>query len=252
MVPIMAKRELDEMALAQPSNGLHKAVQVLRDLIVMGHLAPGSRLTEAELAERLHLSRTPIRGALLWLQREGYVLAAPGKVKTRIMVAPLTHGDASEIYAIIGRLEGLAARNAAQLPDAKRAALVKRLAATNQQLMRLASGGDRTPGRFFELDKQFHSLIVEAGSGPRLKAMHKAIQPLTERYWRLYMSAILDQLSNSTAEHQQILQGLTRGDAAAAERAMQSNWENGADRLYGVIQSWGERGSWELPKYSIT
>src|SRR5487761_413120 len=119
MVPIMAKRELDEMALAQPSNGLHKAVQVLRDLIVMGHLAPGSRLTEAELAERLHLSRTPIRGALLWLQREGYVLAAPGKVKTRIMVAPLTHGDASEIYAIIGRLEGLAARNAAQLPDAK-------------------------------------------------------------------------------------------------------------------------------------
>ncbi len=244
MKPAMAKQALEVAPIPETVNGLHKAVQVLRDLIVMGHLAPGSRLTESELAERLHLSRTPIRGALLWLQREGYVLAAPGKVKTRIMVAPLTHEDAAEIYAIIGRLEGLAAGRAAQLPAAKRRALVNRLSLCNRQLMRLASGGDRTPGRIFELDKLFHRSIVEAGAGPRLKGMHKAIQPLTERYWRLYMSAIIDKLSASTAEHEQIINSLHRGEAAAAERAMQVNWENGAQRLYGVIQAWGERGAW--------
>ena len=240
----MPKRAPKIAPIPPAANGLHKAVQVLRDLIVMGHLAPGSRLTEAELAERLHLSRTPIRGALLWLQREGYVIATPGKIKTRIMVAPLTHEDAAEIYAIIGRLEGLAAWHAAQLPAAKRRELMNRLELCNKQLMRLAAGDERIPGRIFELDKLFHRSIVDAGAGPRLKNMHKAIQPLTERYWRLYMSAIIDKLDASTAEHRQIMHSLERGDASAAERAMQLNWENGAQRLYGVIQAWGERGAW--------
>ena len=43
-------------------------------MIVMGQLSPGSWVVEADLAKRLGMSRTPIRGALQWLQREGYVI----------------------------------------------------------------------------------------------------------------------------------------------------------------------------------
>lgn len=222
------------------SSGLHQAVQVLRDLIVTGHLAPGSRLLEVKLAARLHLSRTPIRGALLWLEREGYVQAAPGGKKTRLSVAPLTAEDATELYEIIGRLEGLAARRVALLPAVRRHRLVNRLEACNRRLLLLAEGADRSPGRLFDLDQHFHLLIVEAGGAPRLRAMHKAIQPLTERYWRLYMSAVVEPQEASLAEHARILHALARGDAAMAEKAMQENWENGARRLYSVIQAWGK------------
>ena len=84
----------------------------VRELIVRGKLAPGSRVVEADLAERLGVSRTPIRAALHRLKQEGYILVATGSgSKARLSVAPLTQDDARELYQIVGHLEGLAARS---------------------------------------------------------------------------------------------------------------------------------------------
>ena len=92
----------------------------LRDLIVEGLLAPGSRIVETEIASRLGVSRTPVREALQRLQQEGYVMGSPGAQQSRLTVAPLTQNDVYELLNIVGALEGMGARGAASAPQADR------------------------------------------------------------------------------------------------------------------------------------
>ncbi len=213
-------------------------------MIVSGKLAPGSWIIEADLAARVGFSRTPIRGALQWLQREGYVVASSNGSKSRMLVAPLTKEDANELYAIIGHLEGLAARLTAKLPAAAREATIQHLKSYNAGLAELARAHHSDANRIFELDLNFHRTVVEASAGPRLLELHKTVQPQAERYWRLYASAILDEIDKSMAEHEKIIGAISKGDADAAELGIQMNWQNGVKRLARVIDSLGERGSW--------
>jgi DNA-binding GntR family transcriptional regulator len=202
-------------------------------------------VVEAELAERAGVSRTPVREALQRLQHEGLIVAgAGGNSKARLAVAPLTREDACELYSIVGHLEGLAGRRTAMLPAPLRRALVRRLKALNAALRRLARAGQQDANRIFELDLSFHRQIVEASAGPRMLALHREIVPQAERYWRLYASAIVDQLGLSVTEHIRIIQAIERGDSVAAERRIVLNWKKGAERLSKVIGSLGERGSW--------
>jgi DNA-binding GntR family transcriptional regulator len=231
-------------AESERGNSLRLAFQELREMIVYGKLLPGTWLIEADLAERLGFSRTPIRGALHWLQREGYVVVSSNGPKSRTMVAPLTKEDARELYSIIGHIEGLGARLTAQLPLADRDRIIKRISTYNTGLAELAKTKRSEANRIFELDMNFHRTIVEANAGPRLMQLHKTIQPQTERYWRLYASAILDELETSVAEHQRIITAISEGDADGAEAGIQINWRNGAERLAKVIDALGERGSW--------
>src|SRR5258705_385629 len=95
----------------------------LRALIVDGRLAPGARIVETDVASRLGVSRTPVRGALQRLQHEGYVVDSPTLQQTRPTVAPLTSEDALDLFLLVGALEGLAAFRAALGAPADRSAL---------------------------------------------------------------------------------------------------------------------------------
>jgi DNA-binding FadR family transcriptional regulator len=77
-----------------------------------------------------------------------------------------------------------------------------------------------------------------------MSALHKAIEPQTERYWRLYASSIIKDLHLSVAEHQEVIKAIQTGDADRVETGLQVNWEKGSERLAHVIQIFGERGSW--------
>lgn len=227
------------------SNISERTFQRVRELIIRGKLAPGTRIVEADLADRLGVSRTPIRAALHRLRQEGYILIALGNgSKARLSVAPLTQEDARELYLIVGHLEGLAARSTAQLEPMRRAGLVEKLATLNDGLRELAESRVSDPNRIFDLDMNFHQAIVDASAGPRLRAIHSATKPQAERYWRLYASAILDQLGISVGEHLLIIQSIGDGDSDGAERSVLMNWQNGAERLGRVIETHGERGSW--------
>jgi DNA-binding GntR family transcriptional regulator len=219
--------------------------QRVRELIVRGKLAPGSRVVEADLAERLGVSRTPIRATLHRLLQEGYIIESPGSLsKSRLSISPLTQDDARELYQIIGRLEGLMARSTAELDPHRREALVQILKELNDGLRELADSRRSDPNRIFDLDMNFHQAICDASAGPRLRALHGAIKPQAERYWRLYASAIVDQLGISIGEHLLAIQCIENSDPDGAERAIQLNWQNGAERLGRVIETLGERGSW--------
>jgi DNA-binding GntR family transcriptional regulator len=220
------------------------AYRKLRELIVRGRLAPGTRLVEADIAERLQISRTPVRSALHRLQQEGYVIAVRSARQSRLAVAPLTKEDARELYWIVGHIEGLAGRLLARSGHEERGRVIAHLRAINQELSEQARKGHGDPSRIFDLDMEFHGVLVESAAGPRLLALHSAIKPQTERYWRLYASAIIDDLGVSVDEHVAIIESIASGDPDASEQAIRSNWQNGAERLARVIDSLGERGSW--------
>ncbi len=117
----------------------------LRDLIVEGLLAPGSRIVETEIASRLGVSRTPVREALQRLQQEGYVMGSPGAQQSRLTVAPLTQNDVYELLNIVGALEGMGARGAASVPQADRRNLARDLKALNAEFSkRRQSDADRS------------------------------------------------------------------------------------------------------------
>ncbi len=216
----------------------------LRELIVRGRLAPGARITELEAAQRLGVSRTPIRAALQRLQQEGYVVVNNAGRRARATVAPLTREDATELFHIVGEIEGLAARYAAQLNPKLRNQLVADLRATNGALYEAAQAKRRDPNVIFELDDAFHRRYVEAAAGPRLLALHQAIKPQAERYARVYVSALVDEIHSSVQEHDAIVRAIEVGDLDQAQRAVLTNWRNAAARLSQVIDLIGEKGSW--------
>jgi DNA-binding GntR family transcriptional regulator len=159
-------------------------------------------------------------------------------------VAPLTEGDAGELYAIIGHLEGLAARKTAQLDLAARSVVIQKLRELNEGLQELGRAGREDPNLIFNLDLSFHQTVVDASAGPRLRRLLRAVKPQAERYWRLYASVIVEKLGLTVNEHSVIIQALEQGDCDRAERAIQTNWLNGAERLFRVIDTVAERGSW--------
>lgn len=222
-----------------------QAYEQLRELIVWGRLAPGSRIVEIDIANRLEISRTPVRSALQRLQQEGYIVAsADGGKHIRLSVAPLTIDDARELFSIIGQVEGLAARRAAELDRPARTRLVRTLRQHNDELLRVAEAQRPDSSRIFDLDVDFHSSYVRAAAGPRLLALHNAIKPQVERYNRLYTSALVSELRVSVAEHEEIARGIDVGNPDAADHAARTNFWNAAERLSEVIRELGERGSW--------
>jgi DNA-binding GntR family transcriptional regulator len=231
-------------AKAEHGTSVTTAFQQIRELIVHGRLSPGTWIVEADLCEHLNMSRTPVRGALYLLQREGYVQEHRNASKSRMLVSSLTKEDANELYPIIGSIEGLAGRRAAVLAEPVRLALADKLRLINAQLTRIAQQRVLEGSSIFDLDREFHRLIVGAGAGPRLSTLHQAIEPQAERYWRLYASSIINDLTLSTGEHEAIITALTAGDPDTLEAALKLNWENGCKRLAHVIDVFGERGSW--------
>jgi DNA-binding GntR family transcriptional regulator len=216
----------------------------LRRLIVQGRLAPGSRIVERELADRLDVSRTPVRSAIQRLRQEGYIVSAGDGKRSENAVAPLTREDARELLYILGTLEGLAASRCAEADEATRHELAEELATVNERLREAARREPTDRQGILTLDERFHATYVEAGAGSRLRAFHEMVRPQKERYLRFYMGGLVNEIETSIGEHEVIVDAIRRGDPAAAGEAVEATWKNGAKRLAAVIERRGESGSW--------
>ncbi|MGQ0767227.1 MAG: GntR family transcriptional regulator [Gemmatimonadota bacterium] len=216
------------------------AYNTLRNLIVHGRIAPGTRIGENEVSQRLGMSRTPVRSALQRLRQEGFVVVEGDGKLSRALVAPLTCDDAREVFDILAAVEGVAARIAAGLPDLKRRVIVARMRKLNSELRAISRAKVPDPERRFLNDTEFHSCYIEA-AGPRILALHTAVKPQAERYIRGYISRLV---GTSVAEHDAIIDALASGEKLHAQRAVEANWHNAAERLALVMDSAGEKGSW--------
>lgn len=220
-----------------------EAYDRIRDLIVSGRLAPGSRIVETDLSERLGVSRTPVRSALQRLHQEGYLSAEDGKKQSRLSVVALTQEDARQLYEILARIEGLAARWAAELPDGPRGRLVDALSKINEAL-ESAVEESTNPSHIYDLHTRFHWSIVVAGEAQRLTRLHRSIRPQAERYRRLYSRGRPANVRMSIREHDALIDRIADGDPDGAEHAARLNWQEAARRIARLIDEDGERGRW--------
>lgn len=216
----------------------------LRELIVRGRFAPGSRIIETDVADRLGVSRTPVRAALQRLSQEGYVVSGGDGRRSRLTVAPLTLEDAEELFYIVGIIEGLAGRWTAEVPQERRDAAVADMRDINQEYKQKADEARPDFNELYDLDEAFHRRYVTAGAGPRLLNLHDSIKPQAERYIRVYISVLTDEIPLSVKEHQAIIEAIDAAEPDVAQRAIEQNWRNAATRLSRVIEDVGERGSW--------
>lgn len=237
-------RRVDGRPVAVASeNGAHATYVRLRDLMVRGQLAPGSRIIETRLAERLGVSRTPVREALQRLQHEGLIERQGEDGRgSKSVVAPLTERDGRELFALLGLIERGAAREAAELPEAERQSLVEELGSVNQAL-RSGEDGERSDvSRWFEWDAECHRGLVEVGAGRRLRSLHRSYRLQAERYARFCRFLREDRTARMARDNEDILRAVGAGNARAAADAAEGCWAGRAERLREQIRQSGERG----------
>jgi DNA-binding GntR family transcriptional regulator len=211
----------------------------LRSLIVAGHISPGTRLVETEFAQRLMVSRTPVREAIRRLMHEGLAHVVGAGAKTQIAVAPATVADLIDLFGIIGALEGLAGRGVGALAPGDRQALARDLAALNARFARRVKNRQRDPEKFFESHDAFHARFVERCASDRLRQLIGAVRPQVKRYELLYAGAVGRNFSASLREHRRIISAIRTGTADQVERAVRLNWHNSAARLSAGLASAG-------------
>lgn len=196
-------------ALARRQSGARTVYDVLRAQIIDGSLAPGERLAEPVLAERLGVSRTPVREALRLLEAEALVVALPtGGVR----VAPLDVADARRVYEVRARLEGLLARDAC---ERARPADARRLA----RLVDLMDAVRDHDDEVLRVGAQFHGEIEALADNRWCSALLRQIRGHVDRY-RALAAGRRAGTTDHVDEHRAVADAVAAGDPAAAEAAM--------------------------------
>lgn len=191
--------------------GLH---QPLLDLIVTGKLKGGEKLNEVRLSKKLQVSRTPLREALLRLEREGLVRS---DLRRGFTVEPLSAKEVREIYPLLAHLECMAVRNSAGFLSP----MIPELERINR-----AFAGARTPERARELDTRWHETLMSQSRNSRLSAIVANLRLAIRRYEHFYM-AEAKLIPASAAQHEQIISALRRNDMDSAVPVLEQNYTFG-------------------------
>ncbi|MBS1677008.1 MAG: GntR family transcriptional regulator [Actinobacteria bacterium] len=179
----------------------------LRAEIVEGVLAPNERITQGAVAERLEVSRLPVREALQQLAGEGLV-SLERDVGAR--VTPLDPKDLIETYIVREALEPVLTESAARRIDAEQLAALR---AINDESEVCAEREDIDG--YLAVDRRLHGGIFAVADLPRVQAVITGTFATAERYRRAF-SILPHRLETSVVEHRMILDAIERGAAEDA------------------------------------
>jgi DNA-binding GntR family transcriptional regulator len=199
------------------------ATELIRQAIIDGRLNPGQRWKEEELARELGISRTPVREALLMLQAEGLVDAAPNRGAT---VRSHSAEDLDDLYKLRAVIEGYATRRAAsRLTDEAIAGLHESCERFNGLL-----DDEAEMGELVKENLVFHQTILEGAGSARLTTMVRQVIELPLVY-RSYVWYSPEQQRISGHYHVQITRALEARDAERAELIMKEHIFEARDLL---------------------
>lgn len=188
-------------------------VRVLAEWIYSGYLPPGSRLVESELAEKLKISRTPVREAILQLESEGLVKVLPNK---GAIVSIYSVGEIEEIYTIYSVLEGLAASLSAELISENGLKRMERCVAKMA-----ASKGMKDRIEWFSWNSEFHSIFIRLCGKMELLKLIKKYTKQISRYW--YLTSHPENMEVFDQEHERILEAFKSRNSKMARESVENH-----------------------------
>ncbi len=172
---------------------------------------PGDRLVESELAERLGVSRTPVREALQRLETQG-LLTRDGR---SLIVASLDHTQMSELYVVRGELEGLAAKLAARHATPEEVRVLRDMLEADMALVDDPAALSRANRRFH---KQIHLASHNRFLVRQLDLVHRSMALLATT-----SISAEGRGADTLAEHAKIVESIEAGDGDAAYQSLRDH-----------------------------
>src|SRR3954468_20179560 len=206
--------------MTRSSTSAERTLASLRELILDGDLRPGTRLGEVELAERLGVSRTPVREALTRLAAEGLVEIAPNR---GARVATWTVAELEGVFDLRASLEPQLTGFAVARAGAEDVEALEELA---QRMLAVGTPGpDQDLDALVPLNRAFHDRLIALAEHPTLAtALATAIHPpIVRRNFHAYDEA---SLRRSLGHHLEIVAAVRAGDPAWAQAVMTAHISN--------------------------
>ena len=204
--------------IAIPRAALHEQVaQRLRQMLVEGRIAPGAKLNERELSERLHVSRTPLREAIKMLAAEGLVELLPNRGAVAVS---LTEEDIANTFEVMAGLESQAGELAAQrITEAELA----EIQAMHFEMM--AAYTRRDLSSYYTLNARIHSAISAAAKNPVLAQVYQQVNARLQAL-RFRSNQDGEKWKNAMKEHEKMIEALAAHDGAAMREVLLSHLRN--------------------------
>lgn len=222
---------MTDAALRSPpvrDSAADRAYAELRRRILQNEMRAGAQFLEHEVTQSLGMSRTPVREALVRLEKEGLIHIRP---RHGVEVLSMSIEDVREIYEVLTAVEAKAAEILA-----RRGAAETEIAGLQDTVERMEAAlvaDDREA--WAEADAGFHRLLVDLCGNRRLREIARVHWDQTQRV-RAVTLHLLPPPVESTREHRTLLDALARGDHEAARESHRRNRERGQSMMLGVLE----------------
>ena len=196
----------------QPS-AKERAYSQIQEWIIDGTLQPGEKINDVEIANAIHISRTPVREALQMLSQQGFLTMKPG------VATYVNESDPNELGKLLpplAALQSLAAETAAACSDEK---MIEELEALNDRFAKALQNQDYYTA--LKRDELFHKIIVDRCDNPYLSNMTEMLQAHVRK---LFFQKTIILTMDSVTEHRELLEALKNGNAKKASEIARENW----------------------------
>ena len=201
-----------------PRAALHEqAAQRLRQMLVEGRIAPGAKLNERELSERLNVSRTPLREAIKMLAAEGLVELLPNRGAVAVS---LTEEDILHTFEVMAGLEAQAGELAAQRITEQEFAEIQ---AMHFEMM--AAYTRRDLSAYYALNSRIHSAINAAAKNPVLSQVYGQVNARLQAL-RFRSNQDGEKWKNAMKDHEKMIEALAAHDGAAMREVLLTHLRN--------------------------
>jgi DNA-binding GntR family transcriptional regulator len=203
-----------------------KARRMIEDDILCGRLLPGQRLDERAWAERLGISRTPVREAIKELSSQGLVETPP---RQRAYIRKVDGSELAELFEALIGLETLVAELAARRISDLELRKLKVIHKRSQTAMK-----SNKIDAFQNLNIEFHSVIAQASMNRTLLQTLRAVRAQVTPY-RSWLFEKLDRMPKSVEDHEKIIGALAAHDSVLVRRLMREHEKIDSDRLFDFL-----------------
>lgn len=187
----------------------HQIYQILKKEICDGNFPPGQWLQEKELAEKLNVSRSPVREALKQLVDEGLAIEYPNK---GVFVKEFTVKDIEEIYEVRILLESYAIKNSVKTITTSN---IRELMEILHVLTKQYENNDLAS--YIKTDTQLHQYIITLGGNSIVSDIYKRIYSQSQQF-RIYSLTTKRRFDDSFIEHKQVVENICSGNWKEADR----------------------------------